>query len=357
MKVSIILPTYNEAENIKLIIPELNAELKNYDYEIIVADDNSPDGTWQIVKEMMKNDPRLRLIRRMTDKGLSQAVVEGFSSATGDFLIVMDADRQHDASILPEMISEAEQADIVIGSRKAEGGGIENWSAFRRFISWGATLLAKITLVKSVSDPMSGYFGIKREVFEDSLDRINPRGFKILLEFLARIPDASVSEVGFVFKPREFGESKLSGAVMLNYLTALYDIRFGRILPVRFIKYGMVGLSGVFVNEGSLFVLHNTAGLNVRWSLIGAIEISIIWNYFLNNYFTFRDRSIRGLANIKGLISFNAISSAGALINYAIAILFSQKLGLDLYLSNLLGIIAATGWNYFLNTNITWRLR
>ena len=357
MQLSVVLPTYNEKENIPIICERLQKALKNIEYEIIIVDDNSPDGTYQAALELSESQPHILPIKRVHEKGLSSAVVRGFSVARGKYLAVMDADLQHDETILPTMLAEFEKgSDLVIGSRKVEGGGIENWSAIRKFISWGATLLAKIMLPYKLSDPMSGFFAIRKSTYEQVADKVNPRGFKILLELVNRARDARISEVGFVFKPRVHGESKLSGKVMIQYLVALYDLRFGRILPIRFIKFGMVGSTGVLVNEGGLWFGLNVLGWQESYALALGIEISIITNFLLNNFYTFRDVKLTGfLPFIRGLITFNLICSAGAVVNYAVALFTKEKLGITIYAGNLLGILAATAWNYLINFQITWK--
>lgn len=356
-KVSIVLPTFNEKENIPLIIPKIEKALHGFSFEIIVADDDSPDRTWELAEKIASEKEYVRVIRRFHNKGLSPAVMEGFAAAKGEYLIVMDADMQHDERILPDFIQQFEEgADFVIGSRKLAGGGVSDWSAVRRFISWGATFLAKIILPKNVSDPMSGYFGVSRKFFDEVGSEINPRGFKILLEFISHSAKRKLAEIPYVFKSREYGESKLSGAVMIDYLIGLYDLRLGSYIPLRFVKYGLVGVSGILVNQFGLWLGKNLIQWQNEASLILGIELSIITNYFLNNYWTFKDVRINGIyMNIRGLIFFNIICIAGAFINYSAAIFLSEKLLLSIYLSNLLGIALATFWNFFLNVNVTWK--
>ncbi len=357
-EISIVLPTYNEAENIPIIIEKIRSTLESYNisFEVIVSDDNSPDGTWRIVESLSIKYPFLRVLRRLENKGLSPAVVDGFHSATGKYLIVMDADMQHDETILPKFLEKFKNgASIVVGSRKSDGGGIDGWSKRRQFISWGATMLARLFGFNNSSDPMSGYFGITREFFHDVVEEINPRGFKILLEFLAKAPAGKVEEIGFKFQPRQYGESKLTGSIMLQYVLGLYDIRFGKLIPLRFINYALVGFSGVFINQMGLLLGIETFKFSHEISLIFGIELSILSNFLLNNYFTFRDRrkkTVKGLAN--GLLLFHLVSALGAVINYAVAILFSEKSGWSIYLSNLLGIAIATIWNFVLNLHWTW---
>ncbi len=358
-EVSIILPTYNEANNIPLILEKIDGVLQSNSIigEIIVADDNSPDETWRIAEDLIHQYSRLRVLRRLENKGLSPAVMDGFRSAAGKYIIVMDADMQHDEKVLPKFIKKFQEgAEIVIGTRKGDGGGVDGWSKKRLFISNGATLLAKWFGFKNATDPMSGYFGVTKEFFNSIAEQINPRGFKILLEFLARAKDRRVEEVGYVFRPRLYGESKLTGSIMLQYILGLYDLRFGKIIPIRFVKYGIVGVSGVLVNQLGLYLGRNILSLSNDLALILGIEISILSNFIFNNYFTFHDRR---KSDFKGIIAalflFHLISSVGALINYAIAILFSKNFSWNIYWANLFGITIATVWNFVLNLHWTWR--
>lgn len=254
---SLILPTYNEKENLILLLPKLIAlfKSKKIDYEIIIVDDDSPDLTWKWFQNKEKEFPSVRLIRRIHEKGLSSAVLTGMASSQGEYLCVMDADLQHDENILPEMIIKLSFSDIVIGSRRVENGNYGEMSSVRRLISYSATLLAKLLLPLPTTDPMSGFFAMRREVFETTKSKINPRGFKILLEFLGRTKDLKVSEVGYSFRKRNHGETKLSSSVIKQYLIALFELRFGSFVSIEFIKYGITGFSGVFVNlGGTIFI-------------------------------------------------------------------------------------------------------
>jgi len=371
-EVSIVLPTYNERDNIPIIIDRISKKLKTYEYEIVVVDDNSPDKTYKIAQELAKKNSNIKVIRRIKEKGLSSAIASGFANATGKYRIVMDADLQHDCSVLPQFIENFRHGkNLVIGTRKADGGKIENWSPIRKFISWGATILAKITLLTRISDPMSGFFGINANYFEKIHSKLNPRGFKLLLELLMLTKNNEIAEVGFVFSPRIHGESKLSSDVMLQYLLGLYDLRLGKYIPLKFIQYSLVGVSGVIINLGfqyfgenyylSSFTDYTIGSIQIAKSQLAvmiAIEISIISNFFLNNYWTFKAQKLIGTKKIiKGLFNYNAVCLAGAFINFAIFSFLLEKFFINKYLANLIGIFAATAWNYFINTQMTWKVR
>ncbi|MFP4081628.1 MAG: polyprenol monophosphomannose synthase [Candidatus Aminicenantes bacterium] len=226
---SLVIPTYNEKENIGLLLDRVRDVLGwGGGVEIIVVDDDSPDFTWRIVQSYSQKDRRIKIIRRINQKGLSQAVMEGFKRARGQILGVMDADLSHDHRILPEMIAavQDEGCDLVVGSRRIPGGGADKWPWFRKISSDVATLIAKCLLDIKLSDPMSGYFLLKRELFIRAKNKINPRGYKILLEIYIRSKPQRIKEIPFVFKDRNQGYSKASFRVLLEYLHMLYLLRF-----------------------------------------------------------------------------------------------------------------------------------
>lgn len=355
--ISVVIPTYNEAENLTILIPLLGKVLKNISHEIIIADDNSPDGTYDAALGLKKKFPQIRALCRTHNRGLSPAVMDGFQIAQGKYLIVMDADLQHDEKILPEIVARFENgAELVVASRKIPGGGFGDWSRLRRFISWGASFLAHILFPRLPSDPMSGYFGLTSDLFRKIAPDINPRGFKILLEIVTKSPKINIAEVGYVFRNREFGESKLSSTVMLNYLIALAELRFGGLFSREYLQFVLVGAIGILVNTGFFWLARHLFTLTDEKALLIGIEVAIICNFFVNNMFTFRDSMLRGfLGVLKGFIYFQTVCFLGAYINYAIALHLSHFLSLNIYLANTIGIIIASFWNYFLNAYVIWR--
>lgn len=224
--VSVILPTYNEAGNIPVLLERLASALQDTAYEIIVVDDDSTDRTWQVAERTAKDDERIVVIRRTEERGLSSAVLAGMSAAGGRVLVVMDADLQHDERKIPELVAAIEggEADVCLGSREADGGSYGSFQRRRRLISWAGAALARKLLRVPVTDPMSGFFAISRDRFELVGDEVNPRGFKIMLEFLARGPRPRVAEVGYRFGERVSGSTKLSGSVVVEYLRALAEL-------------------------------------------------------------------------------------------------------------------------------------
>ena len=225
MKLSVISPTYNEAENVGRLIAELEKALQSLDYEILISDDDSPDRTWALVEEIGRRNPRIRALRRTSNRGLGPSVDDGFSSAAGEAVACIDADLQHDPTVLPQMLKELESgADLVVATRYMPGGGTANWGMIRRLGSWGCTKLAQVLLGVKLRDPMSGYFMMRRDDFLRIRDRLNVRGFKILLEIAAHMRPRQLGEVPYTFGPRAQGESKLSNKIVLAYLSQVWRL-------------------------------------------------------------------------------------------------------------------------------------
>ena len=359
-RLSVILPTYNERRNIAAAVESIDRALSGtaVGYEIIVVDDDSPDRTWEEVESLARHRADLHLIRRVGRRGLSSAVVEGFSAATGDVLAVMDADLQHDASLLPAMVQAAGApgTDLVVATRYAQGGSAGDWTLGRRFLSRLATVLSWAVVRTRVSDPMSGYFLIAAHTWRDVSARLDPRGFKILLEIIARSPPLACREIGYTFRPRRHGASKLDSAVGISYLRSLYDLSLGRFIDRRMLSFGLVGLSGAAVNLATVRLLHDVLRLGVTAALASAIGTAMVSNFLLNNFITYSDRHRSGLPSLlKGFASFAAISSAGAAINLAVARYSIRALDLNIYVGVVLGIVVATAWNFRASRAVTWR--
>lgn len=224
-RVSVVIPTYNERVNLQALVERIFNACSGMEVEVVVADDNSPDGTAELAEELGRRFP-VKVLRRFRDRGLSQAVLDGFRNAGGDIMGVMDADLSHPPEKIPEMVKALENADVVVGSRMAEGGGVKDWPLARKLISTGATLLARP--LTSVSDPMSGFFFIRRRVIDGVV--LNPMGYKILLEILVKGSYSNVAEVPFVFLDRQTGESKLNMRIQLQYLAHLLKLYLYKVL-------------------------------------------------------------------------------------------------------------------------------
>jgi dolichol-phosphate mannosyltransferase len=313
MKLSVISPTLNEAENIHHLVEQLGRALVGIDYEILIVDDDSPDQTWSIAHKISLTNPRVRVLRRTENRGLGMAVIDGFSHAGGDALACIDADLQHDPSILPKMVEELLRgSDVVVGSRYVEGGSAGKWDRVRRLQSWFATKSAQSLLGIDLKDPMSGYFLVWRKDFSEVKDQLDGRGFKILLELLTRIRGSSVKEVPYTFRPRTNGKSKLTGKIIYRYAQQLWRLcSSSRHLPVRFFKYAVVGGTGIFVNLAVMALLLTQTNLH-GWRVSALASLAANFqNYLLNNSWTFADRSHKGFRKFEGYFSYLLVSAAG----------------------------------------------
>jgi dolichol-phosphate mannosyltransferase len=361
VELSLVIPTYNERENIASLVRSIHQLLTDSgcSFEIIIVDDDSPDKTWELVQTLTAKYPGLRLIRRIKEKGLAKAVTRGWQEARGEILAVMDGDLQHPPETLLTLIEALRKdgIEIAVASRHVQGGGVSDWNVFRRLISWSATLTATWILpgtLATVRDPMSGFFALRRSVIDGI--PLNPTGYKILLEVLSRGTYASVEEVPYTFVERKQGGSKFGLRQALEFLGHLARLSWTTGELTRLLQYLTVGLSGVLVNMGTLFVLTFQG-----WSYISAgilaVESSILTNFLLNEIWTFADFSRRSAslgARLQRLFKYNLVCVGGAIINLALLWLMTEHVGIYFMLSNGIGIIAATLWNYGMNANVTW---
>lgn len=354
--ISIIIPTYNERENITPLVERIDRALSSRDYEVVFVDDNSKDGTAELINSLSGKYP-VRVMVRKEERGLATAVVHGIDHSEGSTVVVMDADLQHPPEVIPDLVNKTGNgADIVIASRYIEGGGMKEWGLTRKIISAGAIVLAHLLLpaTRAVKDPMSGFFSLKREVVGKA--RLKPSGYKILLEILMEGKFQNVAEVPYTFVTRSGGESKLNARQQIEYLKHLSSLMWRKGELTRFFKFCLVGLSGVGVNTGLLWLLTERAGLPYLASAAVAIETSIITNFILNNYFTFRLRNAPGVkAFFSRLMKFNVVSLAGLGINLGVLWLLTEVFGIYYLVSNLCGIAIAFLWNYLVNTWWTWK--
>lgn len=362
---SLVIPTYNEAENIAELIRRLSRCLETLlpgDYELIVVDDDSPDQTWKIAQDLIPDYP-LRVLRRQTEKGLSTAVVRGWQVARGQILGAIDGDLQHPPEVLLPLLSAiAQGSDLAVASRNVVGGGVSRWNLVRRFLSRGAQLLGLILLpgiVGRVSDPMSGYFLVRRRALAGRT--LQPVGYKILLEILGRGSIAQVAEVGYVFQERQEGKSKVTGKQYLEYLRHLLRLRLSVGHLGRLLRFGLVGLSGVGVDMAVLYLLSDptTLGWGLTRSKLVAAELAILNNFFWNDHWTFGDISQqqRGRTQrLKRLVKFNLICLLGLCFNVVLLNLLFNLVGLNRYLANLMAIAIITLWNFWVNLKLSWRV-
>lgn len=374
LRFSLVIPTFNEGKNIRMIVDILSGILDSVlpgDYELIVVDDNSPDGTWQIAHNLIPEYRQLRVMRRTAERGLSTAVIRGWQAANGQVLGVIDGDLQHPPKVLLQLLNAIEQgADLAVASRHVEGGGVSSWSAIRRFLSRGAQMLGLVILpqvVGRVSDPMSGYFMVRRSAIAGNT--LSPVGYKILIEVLGRGNIDQIAEVGYVFQERREGESKVTWKQYVEYLQHLAKLRIsrgkiGRLkrrinFPIgRFIRFGVVGFSGVFVDL-AVFYLLRSVGLGLTRSTILSAEVAILNNFLWNDLWTFGDISRnqrRRRQTLKRLLKFNLVCLAGVVLQALIVNLLFNVLGVNQYLAKLIAIAIVTFWNFWINLKLSWRV-
>jgi dolichol-phosphate mannosyltransferase len=353
---SVIIPTYNEKDNITPLVERIHQALASRDYEIIFVDDNSTDGTIEIAEGLTTRYP-VKLFIRREEKGLATAVIHGIKQASGNIIGVMDADLQHPPEVLPDLLKAMEDgADMVFASRYIKGGGCPGWDPSRKIISRVALTAAHLLLPSSrrVKDPMSGFFMFRRE--NVTPDKLKPIGYKIALEIMLVGSFKNIVEVPFIFKERSAGASKLRPRQQIDYLKHIFSLmsRTGEL--AMFLKFIAVGLSGVVVNVGAYWLLTRFGGMAAyeNWAVAIGIEVSIITNFLLNDFFTFAGRR-KGKSFLGRLLKFNIICLVGAGIQEGIFSLFYYSFGVYDLLSNLIGIVAAFLWNYFINRNWTWK--
>jgi dolichol-phosphate mannosyltransferase len=322
---------------------------------MIVVDEDSPDRTWAVAQELGAADPRIRCYRRTDRKGLSSAVVDGLNLAVGDRLVVMDADLQHDPAVVPLLVAALDRAPAAVATRYAAGGGTGAWSRRRAWLSRTATAMTRLVLGIRTSDPMSGFFALRRADYLAVAGALDPRGYKILMEILHVMRPGTVAEVPYTFAPRTAGESKLSGAVLWDFAMSLAELGSRRLVSARFIKYALVGGSGVAIQYGT-FALCWSPLFGDEGGLAAAIATAAVSNYVINNLWTFADRRHRGLSLLSGLFAFLAISGTGALLNQATTWYIHAHHGIAITLAMAVGIVVATVWNYHLNRDLTWGL-
>lgn len=353
--VAIIVPTFNEAQNIEELASRLSATLSGVAHEIIFVDDHSADGTADIVRKLSRQDPRIRVIERIGRRGLSTAVIEGVLSTSAPFGVVIDGDLQHDESIIPSLLkSLSAGADVAVGSRYLEGGGTSDWSPRRKQVSFLATRMSLLIPAARISDPMSGFFAVRTDVFRQRADQLVGAGYKILLDLLATNgPSLKVQEVSYLFRSREQGESKLDARVALDFGELLLAKTIGRYIPVRFIMFLMVGAVGVGVHFLVLTILFLWQPFATAQT--AATLTAMTGNFLMNNAFTYRDKRLRGWRLLTGWLSFCAASSVGIIANTGVAVYLYSFTATSWYLAALAGILLSATWNYVSTSLFTWR--
>lgn len=356
LELAVIIPTFNEAGNVVPLLDNLSTALAAHHWEAIFVDDNSPDGTADLVREIGQKDTRVRVVHRIGRRGLSSAVIEGMLATSAPILAVVDGDLQHDEMALPKMVAaiETDQADIAIGTRYAKGGSVGEWNKLRHRASQGATWLGQKLLRVPLSDPMSGFIAIRRETLMAAMPRLSGVGFKILLDIVASLPTPPrVTEVPYVFRSRLHGESKADSMIALEYISLLIDKTIGRFIPTRLVSFLAVGGLGVAVH---LFVLGTALALGAPFlnGQFAAVATAIAFNFYLNNRFTYRDRRLKGWKMLTGLISFYLVSAIGAVANIGIGN-WVHQMDSQWWLAGMSGVLVGAVWNFAASSFVTWR--
>ena len=359
VELSVVLPTFKERGNVAELIRRLDATLKGIGWEAIFVDDNSPDGTAEAAKAIAETDPRVRCIKRVGRRGLAGACIEGMLSSAAPFVAVMDADLQHDERVLTAMLEtlRAGKADLVAASRHIEGGSAASFDKSRGAISGFATTLTRNILSVPLSDPMSGFFMMRRDKFDEVAPKLSPVGFKILLDIVATAgPSLRVAEQSYVFGKREQGESKFNVQVGLEFLGLLLAKLTGDLVDPRFIFFALVGTTGLAVHLVVLKFSLAVGGESFSIAQSIATFVAMTSNFFLNNELTYRDRRLKGLAMFGGFVGFCAIGSVGALTNVGLANwLYSERS--VWWVAGAAGAIMGALWNYALSSLFVWRTR
>jgi len=354
---AIVLPTFNESANVGPIADRLAAALKGIRYEMIFVDDDSPDGTAEVVRRLAQHHDNVRVLQRIGRRGLASACIEGILAASAPFVAVMDADLQHDENILPEMLRRMrnDQLDLVVGSRNIAGGSMGEFAKWRVKLSQLGKRLSLMGTEHALSDPMSGFFMVRFSVFERLAHRLSGIGFKILLDIvLSADKGLRIGEVPYRFRQREHGESKLDIIVGLEYFELLVDKHFGNLVNVRFVLFGMVGALGVGVHLLILRALLHLAGMSFAKGQATTTMIVMVLNYVLNNSVTYRDRRLKGWAFWGGLLTFCLACGLGVAANVAISSEAYHR-GVPWVLAALTGLLFSAVWNFGVTSMTTWR--
>jgi dolichol-phosphate mannosyltransferase len=352
----VVVPTLNERANVPELIARLDDTLRGTAWEVVFVDDDSPDGTASLVRHLSASDPRIRCVQRLGRRGLSSACVEGVLASAAPIVAVMDADLQHDERLLVEMLEALRRdpaLDLAVGSRYASGGSVGDWGAGRVAISGLATRLSRLVTNAAIADPMSGFFMIRRERFEAAMRRLSGQGFKILLDLLASSPTPlRLREFAYTFRPRLHGASKLDSMVAWEYLMLIADKLVGRVIPVRFALFALIGGVGVLVN---LIVLRLGLGGGLGFATAEAVATAaaMVGNFLLNNRFTYRDRRLRGGRAARGLAVFCLGCAVGAVANIGIAASVFDTGG-RWWLAGLAGAVLGAVWNYAIASTYVW---
>ena len=369
LQLAIILPTYNERANLRPLVARMDGALAGLNWEAIYVDDNSPDGTADEARAIGLEDPRIRVIQRIGRRGLASAAIEGMLATSAPYVAVMDADLQHDPTLLPQMLASLTSGDydLAYASRFADGASTEEWGRPDRVKASGlANAIARKVTGVELTDPMSGYFMLPAATLRADAHRLSGVGFKILLDILATVDQPlRVKEFPLNFAARTEGESKLDRTVVFEFLVGLYDKWLGRIIPTRFALFGTIGGVGVVVHMavlaavlavlGEQFAYHNwSAQTDFIVAQTSAAVVAMSFNFVLNNELTYADKRLRGLLPLlRGWAKFALTCSVGLLANVGVAAVL-LRMGFHAYPAAIIGIVVGSVWNFALSSKFVW---
>ncbi len=358
VQLSVVLPTYNERENIPELLRRLALALEGLQWEAIFVDDDSPDGTADSIRTIARHDTRIRLLHRIGRRGLSSACIEGILASSADWVAVMDADLQHDETVLPRMLARARQEslDIVVGTRNADGGSMGDFAKGRVLLSRLGERISHTVCKCHVSDPMSGFFVARRSFVLACAPRLQSGGFKILLDlFASSQTPARFAEIGYTFRNRQHGQSKLDGNTAVEYFTLVVNKLTRDIVPTHFILFALVGAAGVAIHLACLYLLASYQHRPFFQAQILATYVAMTANFFFNNAITFRDRRLHGVRLLRGIVSFWIVCSFGAWASVVVARALLDS-GARWWIAGVAGLALSYGWNCSMSNLFTWQM-
>jgi dolichol-phosphate mannosyltransferase len=357
-ELTVVVPTFKERDNVPLLVEKLARALDGVDWEVVFVDDNSPDGTTAAARAIGERDARVRCMRRIGRRGLSGACIEGMLSSQATYVAVMDADLQHDETLLTTMLETLRSGtDLAVASRYVAGGSAAGLAGARREqASKLSTALARNLLGVTLTDPMSGFFMVRRDRFEELAPQLSSQGFKILLDIVATARGSlRIAELPFVFGARQHGESKLDTRVALDFAALILSKLTNDAVSFRFLLFCLVGLTGIAIH---MVVLQVAVGLGTRfgWAQTAATFVAITWNFVLNNMLTYRDQRLAGWPLVTGWVRFQVICAVGAISNVGIATVI-YRYDPQWWIAGLGGALMGAVWNYVVSAAFVWRQR
>src|SRR3954453_3131001 len=358
-ELAVVIPVLNECDNVALMVERLTRALAGIRWEAIFVDDDSPDGTAEIVRALARLQGNIRCVQRLGRRGLASACIEGILSSAAPYIAVMDGDLQHDEMLLPQMLAKirAERLDVVVASRHTGNGSVGDWEQSRVMISDFGTRLGRLIVKADLTDPMSGFFMVERSAFTGAMRQLSGQGFKILLDLFASSPrPLAFGEVPLTFRQRLHGESKLDAMVAWEYVMLLLEKLVGPAVPVRFLLFAIIGGLGIGTHMASLWFGTHVLLAAFALSQAAATVLAMTGNFFLNNLFTYRDRRLRGRRLWTGLMSFYAVCGAGAAANVGVAAHLVEGHH-SWWLAGLAGVAVSVVWNYAMSSIFTWSPR